>query len=100
MKGKINIRDMDMLLSGASTSRMEGTVENLKLKASGASDMKNYQLNVKNLVGDISGASDVKLTVTNSIAVRASGASDLTYKGSPTKVDVHATGASSASQKN
>src|SRR5690606_16616380 len=77
IKGKLSIQDMDVVISGASTSRLEGNVANLKLKASGASDMKNYQLRVQNLVGDISGASDVKLTVENSISVRASGASNI-----------------------
>ena len=97
--GKINVDDMDMLLSGASTSKLEGTVGNLKLKASGASDMKNYQLAVQNLIADISGASDVKVMVNKSIKVQASGASNFIYSGLPEIVNTQSTGASSIKQR-
>lgn len=99
LKGKIDIDDMDAKLSGASTSKVTGKINNLKLEASGASDLKNYDLQVENLVATLSGASDVKLFISNSLSVNASGASSLNYSGDPGKVDVHTSGASSVRQR-
>ena len=99
LKGKIDIGDMDAKLSGASTAKITGKINNLKLEASGASDMKNYGLQVENLIATLSGASDVRIYITNSLTVKASGASSLNYSGDPSKVDVDASGASSVKQR-
>ena len=98
-KGKVAIDDMDARLSGASTTKVTGKIKNLKLEASGASDMKNFDLHVENLIADLSGASDVKVFISNSLTVKASGASSLNYSGNPDKVAVHTSGASSVTQK-
>ncbi|MEO6220923.1 MAG: head GIN domain-containing protein [Ginsengibacter sp.] len=98
--GKVKVNDMTMDLSGASTVKIGGVVQNLKLASSGASDVKNYDLVVENCIARISGASDVKITVTNSISASASGASSLYYKGNPDKKDIATSGASSISQRN
>ncbi len=98
--GTVKLNNMTMELSGASTVKINGTVQNLKLNASGASDLKNYDLVAENCVAVVSGASDIKLTVTNSISASASGASSLYYKGNPDKKDVATSGASSISQRN
>lgn len=99
LKGKMDINDMDARLSGASTAKVTGKITNLKLEASGASDMKNYGLHIENLIADLSGASDVKVFISNSLTVKASGASSLNYSGTPEKVAVHTSGASSVTQK-
>lgn len=100
ISGAIKVSNMTMDLSGASTVKITGHVDNLKLESSGASDVKNYDLVVENCIAKISGASDVKITVTNSISASASGASSLYYKGNPEKKDVATSGASSISQRN
>jgi Putative auto-transporter adhesin, head GIN domain len=100
IKGAVKITNLNMELSGASVVTVKGTVENLKLNASGASDIKNYDLQVDNCVAEISGASDIRITITNSIAASASGASTLYYHGNPEKKDVTTSGASSISQRN
>ncbi len=100
INGAVKVSNMNMDLSGASTVKITGHVDNLKLESSGASDVKNYDLVVENCIAKISGASDVKITVTNSISASASGASSLYYKGNPEKRDVATSGASSISQRN
>ncbi len=100
ISGVVKLNNMTMELSGASTVKISGTVQNLKLNSSGASDVKNYDLVVENCVARISGASDIKITVNNSISGSASGASSLYYKGNPEKKDVATSGASSISQRN
>ena len=81
MKGTVNFSNADLDLNGASTMKISGKIQNLKVKASGASDIKNYDLVVDNCIAQLSGASDVKITINESISARASGASTLNYKG-------------------
>jgi hypothetical protein len=100
VKGNINFEDADLSLTGASTVKVNGNVTNLKIDASGASDVKNYDLVADNCVADISGASDIKITINKSLNARASGASSLFYKGNPERKDVSSSGASSISQRN
>ncbi|MEP7251722.1 MAG: head GIN domain-containing protein [Ginsengibacter sp.] len=100
INGVVKITNMSMDLSGASTVKITGHVDNLKLESSGASDVKNYDLVVENCIAKISGASDVKITVKNSISASASGASSMHYRGNPEKRDVATSGASSISQRN
>lgn len=100
LKGLLTITNLSVDMSGASDIKAEGEVKNLKLDASGASDFKNYQLQVTHCVAYISGASDVRLSVSGSIMAKASGASTLYYSGNPEKKEVHSSGASSVSQRN
>jgi len=72
----------------------------LKVDASGASDIKNYDLQVENCIAKLSGASDVRLKITGSITASASGASTLYYEGDPDRKDIATSGASSVSQRN
>lgn len=100
MKGTVNLTNAEVDLNGASTMKIGGTIQNLKIEASGASDIKNYDLVVDNCIARLSGASDVKITINNSISARASGASTLNYKGSAERRDISTSGASNISQRN
>lgn len=99
MKGKIDFDNLQLDMSGASTFKAGGYVRNLKIEASGASDLKNYDLVVDNCVAQLSGASDVKITVNKSISAKASGASNLNYKGNAEKREVNSSGASNISHR-
>lgn len=99
IKGRIKITNLTLELSGASTAKINGTVQNLNLTASGASDVKNYDLEAENCVAKLSGASDVRIKITNSISASASGASTLYYQGNPEKKEIAISGASVISQR-
>lgn len=99
IKGPVKLTNLSIELTGASTVKLNGDTQNLKVDASGASDIKNYNLVTENCIAKLSGASDVRITVTNSITASASGASTLFYHGNPDKRDVSSSGASSISQK-
>lgn len=99
IKGPVNIDNLQLNISGASTVKINGNVQNMKIQASGASDVKNYELVVENCVADLSGASDVKITINKSLSVKASGASSFYYKGNPETKDVSSSGASNISQR-
>ncbi|MEO6814308.1 MAG: head GIN domain-containing protein [Ginsengibacter sp.] len=100
IKGEINMNNLSVDISGASTVKINGNLQNIKIDASGASDLKNFDLIADNCVASLSGASDVNITVTKSISVKASGASSLNYRGNPDKKDISTSGASSVSQRN
>ncbi|MEO8961157.1 MAG: head GIN domain-containing protein [Ginsengibacter sp.] len=100
IRGTVDISNLVLNISGASTVKVSGNVKNLKLNASGASDVKNYSLIADNCVAELSGASDVRITVNESLSARATGASTLYYKGNPQKSDINSSGASNVSQKN
>jgi hypothetical protein len=99
IQGPVKINDLTLNLSGASLAKISGTAQNLNLTASGASDVKDYDLAVQNCVADLSGASDVRIIINNSISGSASGASTLHYEGNPDKKDVATSGASSISPR-
>lgn len=99
IKGAVKIEDLALDVSGASTVKISGTAQNLNLSASGASDVKNYDFVVQNCVAGLSGASDVRITINNSISGSASGASTLHYEGNPDRKNIATSGASSISQK-
>ena len=99
MKGMIDLVNAQVDLNGASTMKISGRIQNLKIEASGASDLKNYDLVVDNCIAQLSGASDVKITVNKSISAKASGASNLDYKGNAERRDVSSSGASNISHR-
>jgi hypothetical protein len=99
MKGLVNIDNAQIDISGASTMKISGAIRNMKIEASGASDLKNYDLVVDNCIADLSGASDVKVTVNKSISAKASGASNLDYKGSADIRNISSSGASNISKR-
>lgn len=99
IRGTVHLENLVLNISGASAVKLKGVVTNMKISAGGASDVKSYDLSVDNCIADLSGASDVKLTVHKSLAVRASGASNFYYKGSPEKTDITKSGASAILQK-
>jgi len=94
LKGKINARFLDIKLSGASDVRLSGVAENLKVSVSGASDFKGYELASNYCVADASGASSVQITVNKELNAKASGASDISYKGTGSITEIKTSGAS------
>lgn len=96
--GEIRTPRLEVDLSGASDVSLAGSADELKVKCSGASDFKSYGLVAGRCDADISGASEAQITVRDALTVRASGASNLTYNGTPT-VSVKVTGASTVSRR-
>lgn len=82
IKGTINVGKLDMDISGASVARLSGTASDATIDASGACKINSYDLSIKTCKASSSGASMVKITVTDEINADASGGSDIYYKGS------------------
>lgn len=99
LKGSaFDVQRLTVSLSGASDMTIGGTVARLKVEASGASDFKGYDLVSQYCDADASGASDIKITVNKELNVKASGASDVRYKGDALIRDMKTSGASGVSR--
>lgn len=97
--GEIYVNELDIDSSGASDISLFGNADILGASLSGSSKIGSYDLITKELFIDLSGASDAYLTVTESIDIKASGASTLRYKGDATVNSEDLSGASEIIKK-
>jgi len=98
-KGALEVGNLSVRLNGASDATVSGKVGNLNVDANGASDFKGYDLVADNCTVDASGASDIKITVNKELNAKASGASDVHYRGEGVVRDLKTSGASSVSRR-
>ena len=98
--GNVKVNTLDINLSGASDAKISGTAITVNIKSSGASDVKDFDLVTDFCNANISGASDVHITVNTELTASASGASDIKYKGSGVIKEKHSSGASSIMKEN
>ncbi len=75
---------LEIQVNGGSDINLTGSAGTLRLKASGGSDFKGKSLKVQDAEIDVNGASDARIFVVGELRVKASGASDVYYKGNPT----------------
>ena len=96
LKGDIAAKNLLLDLSGASTGNIGGSTATLDVKASGASNLKAYSLEASSCSAEASGASDIKITVLKEFnKIEASGASSIRYKGEAIIKNFESSGASS-----
>ncbi len=81
-------------LSGASDIEFAGSANTMVIDASGATDLHALDFEVKECSIDASGASTIRVFVTEDLSVDASGASTVRYKGKP-GIQMDVSGASS-----
>jgi hypothetical protein len=98
--GMVKVNTLDINLSGASDAKISGTAKTINIKSSGASDIKAYDLVTDVCNANVSGASDVNITINSELTASASGASDIKYKGNGVIKEKHSSGASSISKEN
>lgn len=79
--GTLNCGNISMDLSGGSVVKLEGHVVNLSLDGSGGSIFKLKGLSVKDVNADLSGGSQVTVTMNGTLNTEQSGGSNLTYFG-------------------
>jgi len=88
-----DLHSVDARLSGASDLRIRGTAAEAEFRASGASSVHAFELIAEHVIAVASGASDIRVTATESLDVNASGASDVIFDGNP-RVSQSTSGAS------
>jgi len=79
--GSVYTNNLYATLLGGSKMDVSGSANLLDLKAEGGGMFKNYSLEVAQLDADLNGGAKVYLSVTESLKVKASGGSQVFYKG-------------------
>jgi hypothetical protein len=85
--------------SGGSDAYLSGRARTANIDISGGSDLKAKDLDTEVCSISASGGSDAVITATKEIKVDASGASDVSYYGSPSKTSVSKSGGSDIYRK-
>ena len=92
--GKVEADDLKVEASGGSDFDISGNVKTLAIDVSGGSDFKGYALATDICTLEASGGSDVRVTVNKELDARASGGSDVYYKGNGSTRNVKSSGSS------
>lgn len=98
--GELNVNRLNIDLSGASVLNIQGKTDTFDATASGASMVKDYGFETNMLIAELSGASNMYVTVDEGIDIEASGASILHYKGSAAINYQNLSGAASVKKMN
>jgi hypothetical protein len=99
MEGDIEAGAVACELSGSSAINLDGSADDLTVKASGGSVAKLSEFPAANADIEASGASTVTVNVNGTINANVSGASRVYYVGNPTLGSVDTSGAASVSRK-
>jgi len=91
-KGQLKVLSLDLDIDGDSDVDLYGTADSVKAELSGDSDLRDYDLSIKELNINLSGDSDAYLSVSESIKIRATGDSSLYYKGEASILEKYITG--------
>lgn len=93
-QGKVNASNLKLEAKGSSDFNIAGSAVNLRINVSGSSDMRAFDLAADYCDVEASGASDVNITANKELRVRASGSSDVYYKGEAVIKEISSSGAS------
>lgn len=99
LNGSLDADRIDLHASGASKANLSGSANTADLKADGASALNLSDLSIDNASVDLSGASNATISVKSKLDYNLSGASHVTYQGSPTIGRNSNNGASSVTKK-
>lgn len=94
LSGALEIPEADMVISGASTVELSGSAEEIEINASGASRVNLIDFPAVDADVNLSGASSARMAVSGTLDAELSGASRLTYAGSPSLGDIDVSGGS------
>lgn len=89
MHGNINASSMMVYMDGASSLSLEGYTDDMKINASDASDLNGLEMIVMDVDCRMEDASEVSLTVNNTINLNAKGASKFSYRGDAEITDIN-----------
>lgn len=95
LSGDIEAEQAQLRLSSASQVILTGSARKLTIDGSGASRFDLSGFDVVDVLATLSGASTARVAATGRLDARLSGASHLTYTGSPTLGEIARSGASS-----
>ena len=80
---RLQVKELKVTASGASEIDLKGSADTAFFDLSGSSDADADDLVAQAVEAELSGASDLSVNAQQSLSVNASGASDVRYKGNP-----------------
>ena len=83
LRGEIDARDLAINLTGKSEAELSGNVRNLDADLQFASKLRAYNLEVRDAVVEVNGASSAKVNVSGTLEIDEGLASDVDYRGNP-----------------
>lgn len=98
-EGTITAKKLTVDVSGASDINISGTADQLQLDVTGASNFKGFDLAVDYCDVHATGASTINITVNKELSARATGASDIHYKGDGLIREIKTSGASNVTKR-
>lgn len=94
----IDTNNLSIATSGSSNIDLNGNCGEFHVRSSGSSNIKAYRMEVGEATLELSGSSDVELTVHESLISRISGSGNIRYKGNPDKIRNTISGSGSVSK--
>ena len=94
----IDATNITVATSGSSDIELKGNSEELRIRSSGSSNVRAYELEVDEATLQLSGSSDVEVTVNESLVSMVSGSGNIQYRGNPDKVLNQISGSGSVSK--
>lgn len=91
---ELNAKTIECHSSGGSDIEICGQADRMEVNCSGGSDVDAQKFKVRTCSVNASGGSDVEIYVTDDLTANASGASDISYRGSPNRVKERSSGSS------
>jgi hypothetical protein len=86
LRGEIQGRDLVIDLTGKSEVELSGQVDNLDAELQFASKLRAYNLEVRDAIIEVNGASSAKVNVSGSLEIEEGIASDVDYRGNPSVI--------------
>ena len=86
LRGEIQGRDLVIDLTGKSEVELSGKVDNLDAELQFASKLRAYNLEVRDAIIEVNGASSAKVNVSGSLEIEEGIASDVDYRGNPSVI--------------
>lgn len=97
-QAKLDVKKLDVDLSGSSDMKVSGVAANLTIEVSGSSQFKGENLVTDFCKANASGSSDISITVNKELSARTSGSSDVLVKGEGVIRDLKTSGSSKISK--
>lgn len=91
----LNAADVKTETAGTSEIVLKGQAASHAVEVAGVADLQAFDFVVGNYKINTSGSADCKINVLSSLIVNSQGASDIKYRGNPTKVETEKSGAAS-----
>lgn len=99
LKGEVDIEELDVRLSSDSVMKLSGKSEHVNALLKGDSILEDYDFDIQNLKVTLKGDSVARLTVHQSIDVKAAGDSVFHYKGAADVVNMTVVGDSEVKRR-